>query len=370
MTEERPEDQERQTAEKKTERDPVGRVTKIVLIIVAFLLVWYVLADRLAPWTDQARVQGYVVPIAPKIAGKVIKVNVVQDQVVQAGDLLVQINPRDYELAVQQAEAALEQAGQDIGASTDAVAVAEAKLTEARTQLKYYQQQAKRYLELAKTGVISKADADKTQAELDKAEARARSAQAELDKAKEQLGREGQDNPRIRDAIAALEQARINLAETSIYAPTMGGVTNLRIDEGHWASAGMPLMTFISGTDVWVQANMRENSIGNLKPGNAVDIILDVAPGRVFKGEISSVGYGVSHSSTGAVGELATIQGDAGWLRDAQRFPVIIKFTDDSATGLRRMGGQADVQIYGDSWLLNGLGWLWIRLMSLLSYVY
>lgn len=370
MTEERSEDQGPQTANMQTGRDPVGRATKIVLMVVVLLFVWYVLADRLAPWTDQARVQGYVVPIAPKVSGKVVKVNVVQDQIVQGGDLLVQINPRDYELAVQQAEAALEQAGQDIGASTDAVAIAEAKLTEARTQLKYYQQQAKRYMELAKTGVISKADADKTQAELAKAEARARSAKAELDKAKEQLGREGQDNPRIRDAIADLEQARINLAETNILAPAMGGVTNLMIDEGHWASAGMPLMTFISGMDVWIQADMRENSIGNIKPGAAVDIVLDVAPGRVFKGSVSTVGYGVGNDSNGQVGELATIQGKSGWLRDAQRFPVMIQFTDDSATGLRRMGGQADVQIYGENWLLNGLGWLWIRLMSLLSYVY
>jgi hypothetical protein len=70
------------------------------------------------------------------------------------------------------------------------------------------------------------------------------------------------------------------------------------------------------------------------------------------------------------VGGLATIKGDAGWLRDAQRFPVIIKFTDDESAGLRRIGGQADVQIYGDNWLLNGLGWLWIRFMSLMSYVY
>jgi multidrug resistance efflux pump len=175
----------------------------------------------------------------------------------------------------------------------------------------------------------------------------------------------------MRAAVAALEQARINLAETSIYAPSPGAITNLKIDEGHYANAGAPIMTFISGTDVWIQANLRENSIGHLQVGDPVEIALDVAPGRIFPGELASVGFGVDQPSGGEVGELATVQGDSGWLRDAQRFPVIVRFSDDSSVGLRRMGGQADVQIYtGDNMILNGLGWFWIRLMSWLSFVY
>ena len=101
-----------------------------------------------------------------------------------------------------------------------------------------------------------------------------------------------------------------------------------------------------------------------------MDISLDVAPGRIFKGNVVSVGFAVSHETGGDVGELDTIQGKSGWLRDAQRFPVNIAFDDESARSLRRLGGQADVQFYGDSGLLNGLGWLWIRLLSWLSYVY
>lgn len=358
--------------ERGASHDPVRRYTRIVLAVVAFLFVWYVLADRYAPWTDQARVQAYIVPISPKVAGKVTQVNVVQDQVVKAGEVLVQIDRRDYELAVQGAEAALERAGQEIGASTDEVAVAEARLSETRTQLAYAQQQARRYLELAKKGVISKADADRTRTEVDAAQAQVASARAALDKAKEQLGRQGADNPKIREALAALEQARINLRETSLVAPTAGGITNLKIDIGHYANAGQPLMTFVSSTDVWVQANLRENSIANIKAGDAVDIALDVAPGRVFSGTVSSVGYAVKQPSGGAAGEAVTVQGTSGWLRDAQRFPVIIHFTDESARGLRRAGGQADVQIYTGSsnFLLNTLGRIWIRLMSLLSFIY
>ena len=130
-------------------------------------------------------------------------------------------------------------------------------------------------------------------------------------------------------------------------------------------------MTFISGTDVWIKAYLRENSLSNLKVGNEVEIALDVAPGKIFKGELVTIGYGVSQDSGGKTGELETVKSNSGWLRDAQRFPVTIKFTDDSTKGFRRHGGQADVQIYtGDHFLVNPLGRIWIRLMSLLSYVY
>ncbi len=361
------------TAADETKKpDPVKKWTRIVLVICVLLFLWYVLADRLAPWTDQARVQGFVIPMATKVSGRVKKVNVVQDQIVQEGDLLVQIDPRDYELAVQRAEAALERAGQDIGAGTDAVAVAQAKLTEARTQLDYIQIQAKRYLALAEKGTISKAEADRANAELTKAQAQAASAKAELDKAKEELGQEGRDNPKIRDAIAALEKARRDLNGTSLKAPMDGGITNLTVQVGYYAKAGQPLMTFVSARDVWVQANLRENSIANLEVGDPVDIALDVAPGRIFPGKVSSIGFAVNQPSGGAIGQAVTIKVTSGWLRDAQRFPVIIEFADDSAYGLRRAGGQADVQVYTQSsnWILNSLGWLWIRLMSLLSYVY
>jgi multidrug resistance efflux pump len=367
---------EQETAQESTQdtgtRDPVRRWTRIILAVCVFLFVWYVLADRYAPWTDQARVQGFVIPMAPKVSGRVLAVNVVQDQIVKEGDLLLQIDPRDFELAVQKAEAALERAGQDIGAGTDAVAAAQAKLTEARTELEYTRVQAKRYLALAKKGTISKADADKANAAVKKAGARVANAQAALDKAKEELGREGEENPRIRDAIAALEKARRDLESTSLRAPMDGGITNLRVQEGYYANAGQPLMTFASAKDVWVQANLRENSIGNLKAGDPADIALDVAPGRIFPGRVASIGFAVNQPTAGAIGEAVTVQGDSGWLRDAQRFPVIIDFADESAFGLRRAGGQADVQVYtqGSNWLLNSLGWLWIRLMSLLSYVY
>jgi multidrug resistance efflux pump len=353
------------------QRDPVKPFTWLVFGLIVLLALWYFFADRYAPWTDQARVQAWVVPIAPKVSGKVVKVNVVKDQVVEPGDLLIEIDPREYELAVEQAEADLEVAGQNMGANTEQVAVAEASLSEARTQLALVEAQAERYLALAEKGVTSKADADSARAEVAKAESRVASAIAELQQAKEQLGAEGNDNAAVRSALAALETARIDLAETRIFAPTGGGVTNLKIQKGYYANAGSPIMTFVSDQDVWIQANFRENSLAHIDPGDPVEIALDMAPGRIFKGQVFSRGFAVSQDNDTAAGQAANVKSETGWLRDAQRFPVIINFDDDSARGYRLVGGQADVQVYaGDHSILNALGWLWIRLMSGLSFVY
>jgi len=218
---------------------------------------------------------------------------------------------------------------------------------------------------------VSKSDGDKARAAIKQAEAQVDSARSELDKAKKQLGKKGQDNPKIRSAIAALKQAQLDLARTTIAAPSHGGITNLKIDIGHYANAGVAVMTFIEVDNIWIQANLRENSIANIKVGNSVDISLDVAPGRIFKGTVSSLGFAVGQSTTNTIGGVATIEGSSGWLRDAQRFPVIVRFDDDSAVGFRRLGGQADVQFYtGNNWIINSLGWIWIRVLSWLSYVY
>ncbi len=360
---------EQKTEDKKS--DPVRRMTKIVLSIVAFLFVWYILADRLAPWTDQASIQAYVVPIVPEVSGRVSDIQVSQNQPVKSGDLLLQIDPVDYELAVEKAESALKIAGQDIGADTATVSTAQAKVVEAKANLKHMLVQSKRVYEVVDKGVLPAYEADRARAAVATARAQLASAESEFAKAKSTLGQEGLDNPKIRSAITDLKQAQRNLVHTKIYAPSDGGITNLNIDDGHYANKGSPVMTFVSVDEIWIQANMRENSVANIKKGDPVDISLDVAPGKIFSGTVSSVGFAVKQESGGAVGDLEKIQGNSGWLRDAQRFPVIIHFSDDSARGYRRMGGQADVQIYtGNNWIINALGWIWIRVLSWLSYIY
>ncbi len=352
--------------------DPVRRFVWILIALIVVLFTWYVAADRVAPWTDQARVQSWVIPITPKVSGKVTKVAVVKDQVVKAGDLLAKIDPEKYELAVLRAEAALEIAGQSVGAATASVNTAQATLVETKAKLQEYEVQVARIESVEKKGAVSKAVADSARAERAKARAQVGRAEAELDKAKQELGVEGNNNPKVREALAALRQARIDLTDTTIIAPTNGGITNLKIDKGYYAKAGVPLMTFVAFDDVWLQANFRENSVANIQIGDPAEIVLDMMPGKIFKGTVSSRGFAVKPPSYGAAGEAVTVKAHSGWLRDAQRFPVTIQFDDENAAGYRFVGGQADVQIYSQQSnpVLNGLGWLWIRLLSWLSYAY
>ena len=351
--------------------DPVKRITRIALIIIAVLFIWYVVADRLAPWTDQARVQAYIVPIVSQVSGRVIEINVGKDQEVQQGDVLLKIDPSDYRLAVDNAETELELAGQSIGAGTASVTTAQAKVVEAQANVVHLEAQGKRVYELEEKQIYSAARGDKARAAVVKAQAQLESAKAELEKAKQELGVIGKDNPKIRSAIAKLKKAQIDLSRTVILAPSHGGITNLKIDVGHFASVGAPLMTFVEVDNVWIKANLRENSIANVKAGTPVDIILDSAPGKIFHGTVSSMGFAVSHEKGGEIGGLETIESSAGWLRDAQRFPVYISFDDDSTRGYRRLGGQADVQFYStDNFMINSLGWVWIRLLSWFSFIY
>ena len=115
-------------------------------------------------------------------------------------------------------------------------------------------------------------------------------------------------------------------------------------------------------------------SVGNVKPGNEVEIVLDVMPGEVLKGRVRSVGTGVSAGGKPAQpGVLPEVENSRDWLRQAQRFPVAVEFDASARERLRaaRIGGQADVLIYtGDHVLVNWLAGLFIRLMSYFSYLY
>jgi multidrug resistance efflux pump len=349
--------------------DKVKRIIRVTTVICVLLFLWYVTSDRYTPYTDQGRVKGYIVPVVPEVSGKITKVNVEQNQAVESNSVLVEIDKKRFELAVQEAEAELEIAGQDVGADTAGVSAAQAAVVEAEANLDHIMVQSKRVFELEKQKLIPVSDADKTRSAIIQAKAQLASSKAELARAKEELGQSGSNNPRVKSALAALANARLDLEQTEIRAPSDGGITNLSVDVGHYAKAGQAIMTFVSISDIWVQADMRENSIGNVKAGNEVEILLDVAPGKIFKGVVANIGVGVGELEQ--QGELYNIKEKSGWLRDSQRFPVIIRFTDDETKGYRRFGGQADVVIYtGNNWILNPLGWILIRINSYLSFIY
>ncbi len=349
----------------------ISRITRVAGVIVLLLLVWYLAADRCTPSTSTARVSGYVVPVVPEVSGHVTAVNVGLNQRVAEGDVLVSIDEELFALEVEKAEAELARAGEDIGADTGGVAAAAARVEKAKAELAAGRRDKERIDELARLEVASQFRADNAKTRVERAVADLEAAEADLATAREKLGATGGDNARIRSATAELAKARRNLELATLRAPTDGGVTNVRVEVGRFAQAGRPLMTFISSADVWVEAYLRENSLGHIQPGDRVDIVLDVAPGRVFEGRVVSTGFGVDWGRATDAGTLPSISNPSDWLREPQRFPVVIHFTDDATVGLRREGGQADVIIYTErAGLLRPLGKLWIRAMSLLSYLY
>lgn len=309
--------------------DPVRKWTLMILALAILLLAWHIVADRLTPYTSQARVHALVVPVAAQVSGKVISVAVGNNQQVEAGQELFRIDPDSYQLAVKHAEATL--------ASVQA-------------KLKQSERDAARLKRIRKhdPGAIS--------------ERRVESALSSLEAARGQL----------KSARTNVENARLNLERSIIRAPEKGVVTDVRINNGGFAAAGAPQMTFIAVHNIWIQADFTENNLGNIRTGNEVRIVFDAQPGEVFTGTVRELGFGVAVDSA-PPGTLPTIKNDRNWLRDAQRFPVLIDFpipVQDGRTNLR-VGSQASVVVMtGDHALLNSLAKLEMWLVSLLTYAY
>ena len=350
--------------------DFTRKLTKIILIISASYFVWYIVSDRLTPMTDQARVRALITPLVPQVAGKISHIHVGGDKKVKQGDVLFEIDERDYQFAVDQAEGNLELAGQNVGANTSAVVAAKANLAKAEADLVAKKANANRIIEVAAKGVVSQSEADRARGILASAEQNVVNAEANYEMAKSQLGKGGVENANIKNALSALANAQLDLSRTKIVAPTDGVISYAKVDVGYYAAVGSKIMTFISTDHVWIEASYRENNLGNIKKNDAVDIVLDSAPGQIFSGSIVSIGYGVSFDKS-VQGELPTPQKPTGWMREAQRFTVIIKINEKVGINLLREGGQADVITYtGDNFVINGLGKVWIYLSSLLTYIY
>ena len=351
--------------------NPVRKWTLVVLALCVVFLLYSLIADRLTPYTSQAVAQAYIVGIAPEVAGRIIEIDVEDNQLVKAGQTLFRIDSEPYQIAVEQAEAKLATVGLTIGASTAGVASAEAQLAEMTARRDNTREQTARVFELVKRGTYAAARGDTALAESKAAEAALQQAKAELDRARESLGPKGADNPQLREAMAALQQARLDLSHTDVLAPSDGLVTNLQLTTGQYAAQGQPLLAFIDIRDYWVSAEFRENSLGNVKPGEQAEITFDVLPGRIYQGTVENIGWAVARGQTGAgsMGALPTVKNQTGWVRDPQRFPVRIDVAGKAPPGVR-YNAQANVIIYaGGNPITDGIGWFWIRLVSLLSYV-
>ena len=312
------------------------RATRISIVAVSIVvagiltLLYYRHAERY-PSTDDAYVDADVVGIVAQVAGPIVNLPIVDNQVVRAGDLLFEIDPRPFQIAVEKARAELEKTGQNVSALADQVASAEAQVQEAKASLRLAQTQWKRVEPLAKIGALPFQDRDKAQAGLDDARAGLADAKAQLTKAQHELGESGEDNADVRAALAQLEYAELQLSYTRVVTPVNGYVTDLTLSPGSYATVGSPMLSLVN-TDSWrVVAYMKETQLRDIRPGQPTRVYLPAYPGVRFDGIVQGIGWGVEQQdSEGELGPdgVPSVSPTVDCLRMAQLFPVPITLVD------------------------------------------
>lgn len=356
-----------------------GKATRIGAGVIAGLIVGslllYVIGDRLTPHTSQARIQAFVVPVAAEVSGKILAVRIRDNQEIKVGQPLFEIDPEQYTIASQRARSDYESVRRSVNASNAGVDSARASLRAARENFAMAEKDASRQERLHQQdpGAISVRRLEIAQSTRDEARSKVARSEADLRKAIEAAGDAGEDNAELQSARAAVEKAELDLARTKVVAPANGVVTDLRADVGNFAQAGAPIMTLIAIHDLWISADMTENNLGHIDPGDEAAIVLDILPGHVFKGRVRSIGGGVGTGQQAPPGTLPDVQNSRDWLRQAQRVPVAVEFDPAELSKLRnvRVGGQADVLVYtGDHPILNLLASAYIRVLSWFSYLY
>ena len=367
---------EKQTTDVESEKT-VKKGALILFIVIILSLLWYFISDRYAPYTKQARVDGYVVGVAPKVGGLVTKILVKNNQEVNIGDVLFEIDSSQYDIALEKAQSDLQNAQSQVNAGEAGVEKAKAGLLSAIANEIKSRQDFDRLTRLHKEdpGTISVRRIEVSKASLEQAQAGVLSAQAEIERAIEQKGGDDDSNNAIiKSAESAVAKAMLDLKNTQVIASSRGIISDLNTDVGQYANPGSPVMTLIAINDVWINAEFTENNLGHLAIGSEVEILFDAMPGQVYSGTIRSIGLGVSSGTKAQAGTLPSIDNNRDWLRQAQRFPVIISFDISQDKNLRnqlRIGGQTSVVAYAEKdGMIRMLGELHIRIMSYLSYAY
>ena len=260
--------------------------------------------------SDNAQVDGHIVPILPKVGGFVTEVRIDENQNVKAGDTLVVLDDRDYKVRLAQAEADLAVAL--AGVSNRArVGQAEALVEQAQANALKAHADLERVRPLALQEIVSKQQLDAVEATARAADAALAAAQAALLAA----------DARVGAARAARDQAALNLSYTRVIAPSSGVVSKKTVELGQLVQAGQPLMSVVPLEDVWVTANLKETEVADVKPGEPVDFTVDAYPGRHFTGHVQSLS-----PATGARFSLLPPDNATGnFTKVVQRVPVRVR---------------------------------------------
>jgi membrane fusion protein, multidrug efflux system len=315
--------------------------------------------------TDDAFIDGHIVPVSAKVAGRVQSVYVLDNQTVNKGDPVVEIDPRDFDAAARQKSAALQSSQAQAAAAQAALqeAIAHVKTTEATVasdkataaadaaQNDKAQSDYKRYQDLYSTKVVSPSDVDQfrataksAQATLDAAEKKVLSDEALVDEARAQVdayaGLVQAVTAQIHESDANLATAKLNQSYTRIEAPESGWVTQKSVEPGQYVQAGQNMFALVP-KEVWVTANFKEDQIRRMRAGQTVEIAVDALHDRKFKGHIDSIQAG-----SGARFSLLPPENATGnYVKVVQRVPVKILFDEpiNSEAGLPLGPGESVV---------------------------
>ena len=323
-------------AKKRLRRTLAVTAALVVALAAGVYYLWFVVPFET---TDDAFVEGYVTPIAPKVPGYVAELLIKDNQAVKAGDVLLKIDPRDYETSLAQARADLASARSKLDQSQAQVKVSEAKVAAAISGViaaDAEDQRAagdlQRYQSVDSSAVSRSAfDAARSRARAASADWQAARSQVTAAEAEVALSKAG-----VQTATAALQQdeaklrqAELNLSYTKVTAPEDGRVTRRVVEQGAYVQPGQSLMAVVPRR-YWVIANFKETQLTHMRPGQPVTIRVDAYPQFKFKGHVDSI-----QSGAGARFSLFPPENATGnYIKVVQRVPVKIVFDDDPGTQL------------------------------------
>ena len=323
------------TAEKRPSfirRHPFSILLGIVVLLALIVAAWFVWKIYFHPYesTDDAFVDARSFSVAAKVSGYVTEVPVTDNQSVKAGDVILRIDPRDYQIALDQAngqvevaKASVDSAGAQIEAASAAVDVAKAQQNSATAALQFAQQESNRQQQLVKTGSGSVQAVQQATATLQQDQASLAQMQANIISAqKNKAVAEAQKSSALaslKQAQAQAEEAQQNLSYTTITAAQPGRIVRLAGAKGQYVEAGQAISTFVPD-DVWITANFKETQLTDMRPGQPVDITIDAYPNHTLHGKVASVQPGSGTAFSLLPAENAT----GNYVKVTQRVPVKI----------------------------------------------
>jgi membrane fusion protein (multidrug efflux system) len=288
--------------------------------------------------TDDAFVEGHVALVGAEVSGRVIEVAVEDNDSIRAGQVLVRLDPAEYEARVAKARADLDAATNRERAAHSAAASADADGRAAETELWRAKQDVQRVQSLLDRGVASRQQLDEAIAKRDSALARVSAAENRADSERAMLGNSAQ----VKQAEAALRSAELDLSHTRVVAPFDGVIGRKNVELGALVSSGQPLLAVAAAVAPWVIANFKETQIARIRPGAKAEVHVDAFPDVLWKGHVDSIA-----AATGATYALIPPDNATGnFTKVVQRVPVKIVL-DDPASGPLRVGLSAQVRVGG-----------------------